>query len=720
MQSVLIEIWRILNESAIYLLFGFALAGFLHVALRRTPRFTNLLAARGGRSVVLAALLGVPLPLCSCSVLPAGLTLRKKGASKGATVSFLISVPETDIVSILLTYGLLGPVMAVFRPLAAIVTAIVSGQLTNLVDRWTDAGSQANAEEESCACKEEDDEGYVAEKGPIWNALHYGFVRFFGDIIGSLLLGLIIGGLITAFLPRFGLEDLVGASSILTMLAMLVVGIPMYVCATASTPIAAGLIASGLSPGAALVFLLAGPATNIGSLLVLGKHLGRAVLITYLCSIAVISVLMGLWLDAAFDAASISLPAIVAATGETPFSPVKTAGAILLLVLAYMSLRRTGAFEGLLGRINRALGLELKPRRVKLAAVVFLLIAYACSSLFVVRPGERAVVTRFGRITQANLLPGLHCRWPYPIGRTDIESVTRIKRIELGYRRSPKATDDDAAALAGQEGLTAESWMLTGHEDIIDITWVVQYRVMDSEDGKELEKYLYGLADREALVRSAADSAIRVAVGNRGIDKLLTTARGEVEDAVRGSLQASLDECDAGIGIVHVGLISVHAPEEVHWAFRDLASASEDRMKKINEAEEYKERVVPEAEGGRRKRVLAAEGTATQLVRHAIGESSAFMARLTAYRERNPAVTRLRLYFESMDAVLPSLKKYVCLSKAVSEGIDLWLIKGDVGVSDLKEDRGLANPAGLPDLPMFLPATKESRSRRDDFWRPAQ
>ena len=670
MQSVFVEIVKILNESAIYLLLGFALAGLLHVVLRRTPKFTELLAQKSSKSVALAALFGVPLPLCSCSVLPAGLTLRKKGASKGATVSFLISVPETDIVSILLTYGLLGPVMAIFRPLAAIITAMVTGLLTNWIDRGSD--DDAETEPVQTCCEQEKDQEYDTGRGPLWNALHYGFVRFFGSIIGTLLLGVFLGGLITALLPWFGLEDL-AAGSILTMFAMLVIGIPMYVCATGSTPIAVGLIAGGLSPGAALVFLLAGPATNIGSILLLAKHLGRHVIVVYLCSIAAISILMGLWLDAAFDPDSLSMPAFGAAAKEGAYSPVKITGSIVLLVIAYMSLRRSGAFESILLRISHVTGLSLKPRRAKLGGIICLLVAYICSGLFIVAPGERGIITRFGRITHTNLMPGLHYKWPYPIGRADIESVTYIKRIELGFRRpSGQADNPPGLAEAGAEGLTAESWMLTGHEDIIDIKWIVQYRVRNTK--QDLENYLYDIADPAALVRSAADSAIRVAVGSLGIDTLLTTAREEVEVSVRESLQEALDHCEVGVHIVHVGLIDVHAPQDVHWAFRDVASASEDKMKKINEAYEYQERAVPEAEGRRRKRVLAAEGKAKEAVQHALGESVSFKARLAAYRN-SPAVTRLRLYFESMDAVLPRMKMYVCLSKAITDGIDLWLIK---------------------------------------------
>ena len=353
MWQVLTEFFNILVESSVYLLLGFALAGVMHVVLRRTPRFMDLLARKGGRSVTLAALLGAPLPLCSCGVVPVAMTLRKHGASKGATVSFLISCPETDVVSILLTYALLGPIMAVFRPLAAVATAIIAGRATNAVDRdgpvETDKSAETAPEAVPSHCCHEKNEaesdvatGYIAGKGPVWNALHYGFVQFFDDIIGSLLLGLALGGLIAVLLPRFGLENLAGGSSIIAMLVMLVVGVPMYVCAAASTPIAAGLVVSGLSPGTALVFLLAGPATNLGSLLVLSKQLGRRVLVAYLASIAVVSVTLGLCLDSAFRGSVAAATVVHSSHHHGGHGPLKIAAAIALLVLALLSLWRRG------------------------------------------------------------------------------------------------------------------------------------------------------------------------------------------------------------------------------------------------------------------------------------------------------------------------------------------------------------------------------------------
>jgi HflK protein len=662
MGAVVTETLRILNEAAAYLLLGFLLAGVLHGVVSRSPGFVRALRARGSRSVWLATLIGLPLPLCSCSVLPVGLALRKKGASKGATVAFLISAPETDIVSILVTYGLLGPVMAVFRPVAALVTALAAGLAADWADRPTgnpEAPGVPGLELAPDSCAD-----YHSERSALWNILHYGFVQFFDDIIGSLVFGIVLGGAITALLPALGVERL-GERTFLSMLAMLALGIPMYVCASASVPIAAGLIAGGLSPGAALVFLLAGPATNTASLLVLYQHLGRTVFTVYLTCIAVVSVLMGLALNALIGSAT--LPAVVRPAVES-FSVVETGGAVVFGVLTVLSLRRTRFVDRLLDRVARRTGLPLHARRVKVAAVLTGLVAYFGSGLFIVRPGERAVVLRFGHITAAYLGPGLHYHWPYPFGRRDAVAVGQVRRIELGYRGSlPTASAPGTSAGA----LTAESWMLSGSEDIVDVKWVVQYQVPDTERG--VLDWLYGAGNTEQLVRNAAEAAIRAAVGCRSIDSVLTTARPELEAAVqRDLLQPALDRCGAGVRVLRVSLVDVHAPPDVHQAFRDVASAAEEKMETINAAAEYQERVVRQAGGEAAQRLAAAAGLGLDSVARARGAAAAFGSRLEAYRLA-PEVTRRRLYFEMIDATLGAVRKIIRAADTGAE-LDLWRI----------------------------------------------
>jgi HflK protein len=669
---VIVEIASIFNESAPYLLLGFALAGVLHIVLERSERFSRLLSERGSRSVILAAVLGAPIPLCSCGVLPAGLALRKSGATKGATASFLISVPETDIVSIVMTYGLLGPLMAVARPVAALITAMITGQTMNLADRWIERSDEPSAPEADC-------EECGSEPAPKWGkvrgALHYGFVKFFDDIVGSLILGLLVGGVITALLPRFELGTASGGS-LLTMLAMLVVAMPMYVCATSSTPIAAGLVAGGLSPGAALVFLLAGPATNMASVVVLGKHLGRAALVVYLASIALVSVAMGLALDAVVAEATTPLFSVVPLPAAEVVSPLELVASILLAALMYLSLRRTRAFAHSVEAAGEALGAHLSPRGVKIAGVVIAAVVYLGSGFFVVEPGERGVATRFGRITKSDLLPGLHYHWPFPVGAEDIASVTQVKRIELGYRSQPNKSALDATT-GGTDAFDDESWMLTGNEDIIDIKWVVQYRVCNSK--QSVLNYLYGINDQERLVRDAAESAVRAAVAGRNIDTLLTVDRAAVEAKAKDALlQPFLDRCSTGVEVIGVKLQDVHAPPDVHAAFRDVASAAEDKETSINTAYEYEERIVREAAGDAASRVAAAEAKATDIVERATGEGGAFIDELEAYR-LNPDITRLRIRFETIDSVYGRLTKYVSLIPDLEGGLEFWMVPEQTG-----------------------------------------
>lgn len=348
MQEILTSIVAILGESAPYLLLGFALAGVLHVLLVRFPGITARLTRPGRRSVFYGALIGVPMPLCSCSVLPAAMALRRDGASKGATASFLVSVPETDVVSILLTLALIGPAMALFRPLAAIAAAVVTGLAISwlLEGRSSDRSTPVSSQEEACDCgntQATETSPPAGALAPVSRALRYGFVEIFDDIFLQLLLGIGIAAVVGAWLPAIDARTL-GDNVAWQYLAMAAIGIPLYVCATASTPVAAGFIAGGISPGAAMVFLLAGPATNVAGLVVLRARFGARFLVVYLASIAVTSVAAG----AVFD---LLAGARVLPTGDTPshahegMAAWRVATMVLFLLLGAASLWRTRSLQ---------------------------------------------------------------------------------------------------------------------------------------------------------------------------------------------------------------------------------------------------------------------------------------------------------------------------------------------------------------------------------------
>jgi uncharacterized protein len=304
MREILSAIAGILSESSPYLLLGFALAGVIHVVLGRLPRLTAQLTGAGRRPVLWAALIGAPMPLCSCSVLPAAMALRRRGASKGATASFLVSVPETDVVSILVTLALLGPFIACYRPIAAIASALAVGFVVRwLENRETRAAATARASSASmgaatCGDPKHDEEEHAGPHAGSWwtRALRYGFIEMFDDIVPQLLFGIVIAGLIGTWLPALE-PDRFRGGTLMSYVVMLAIGVPLYVCAAASTPIAAGLIAGGVSPGAAMVFLLAGPATNIASLIVVRGEFGNRIFAGYLAALVLVSVAFGAALD---------------------------------------------------------------------------------------------------------------------------------------------------------------------------------------------------------------------------------------------------------------------------------------------------------------------------------------------------------------------------------------------------------------------------------------
>lgn len=287
--EILKSLWVILCEMAPYILFGFLVAGLLQVFVDRRTMARHL-AGRGWKPVVKAALFGIPLPLCSCGVLPTAVALRRRGASKGATTSFLIATPQTGVDSIAATYSLLGPAFAIIRPVAALVGAVFGGAA---VVRF-DSDNEAAAEIKDEADAEPEIKGGVGRK--LLAAVRYGFVDMVASVGGWLVVGLIIAALITVFVPD---ELFVGLSRypILAMLAVVVVAVPMYVCATGSIPIALSLMMKGLSPGIAFVMLMAGPAANFASVMILSKTQGRRATAIYIGSVVLTALAFGIIID---------------------------------------------------------------------------------------------------------------------------------------------------------------------------------------------------------------------------------------------------------------------------------------------------------------------------------------------------------------------------------------------------------------------------------------
>ncbi|RKY41924.1 MAG: hypothetical protein DRP85_04555 [Candidatus Makaraimicrobium thalassicum] len=291
--GILKEAYFLLNKMSPFLLFGFLFAGVLHIFLK-TNTVSRHLGKSGFLPVVKASLFGIPLPLCSCSVIPAAMSLRKEGASRGAVLSFLISTPTTGVDSIFATYSLLGGLFTVYRIIASFVTGVLSGILANFLIK--EQVSLPEGEAERCKLCSSGEKHVHSIPYKIKGVFSYAFGDLLKDSGMALLAGIVIGGAISYFLPESFIETYL-SSGIKAMFAMLLVGIPMYVCATASIPIAAALILKGMNPGAAFVFLMAGPATNIVTMMVVAKNIGRKSLAIYLGSIIFSSIVLGLLLD---------------------------------------------------------------------------------------------------------------------------------------------------------------------------------------------------------------------------------------------------------------------------------------------------------------------------------------------------------------------------------------------------------------------------------------
>ncbi len=280
-----IDFATILGEMSPYLLLGFFFAGLLYAFIPR-EKIDRYFNGSPLRSSVFSSLLGIPLPLCSCGVIPTGTALYKNGASKGGTVSFLISTPQTGVDSILATFSLMGLPFAIVRPIAALITGITGGLITSVVTQ-----AEPHIQQEEPESKEKKT---LIQK--VVDAFRYGFVEFIQDISKWLVIGLVVAAIISALVPNDFFE-LLNLSPVLQMLLILVVSVPLYICATGSIPLAAILILKGVSPGAAFVLLMAGPATNAATITMIGKVLGKRSLITYLSTIIIGAMGFGLIID---------------------------------------------------------------------------------------------------------------------------------------------------------------------------------------------------------------------------------------------------------------------------------------------------------------------------------------------------------------------------------------------------------------------------------------
>jgi len=340
-KSIIVDFWGTAAEMSPYLLFGFLMAGILSVLISQ-QLVERHLGGKGIWPVLKASIFGVPLPLCSCGVIPVSMSLHKHGAGKGSTIAFLLSTPQTGVDSIFVTLSLLGPVFAVFRPIMAFVTGIIGGILVDIFSPGPEDGQPAPKKCTDECCGGAGNNRKIA-RGLIRHTsggLKYGFVTLPQDIGRAMLVGLIIAAFISALVPDDYFAEKLG-TGIFAMVVMMFLGIPVYVCATASVPVAAALILKGLTPGAALVFLMTGPATNAASFVTIWKILGRATAITYLATIAGCAILGGILLD--YIAAGVDFEVVTRHGWMLPQAVKNISAVVLLAVLVFAVLSKKKA-----------------------------------------------------------------------------------------------------------------------------------------------------------------------------------------------------------------------------------------------------------------------------------------------------------------------------------------------------------------------------------------
>ncbi|MEL7059397.1 MAG: SO_0444 family Cu/Zn efflux transporter [Acidobacteriota bacterium] len=794
--------WMMLVLAAPYILFGLAVAGLLHVLLPESL-VVRWMGEPGLLGVIRAAIIGVPLPVCSCGVVPITLELRRKGASRPASQSFLITTPESSIDSIFLTWGMMGPVMAIARPIAAFFTAIVGGVLSiasarsvsdltsDILRRPTTAPESATDDGESLGdiagdhgqadasnpehshgsherggdhhdhgehdhhhhhdhgehdhhhhhhhCDHGDhhhdhshdltfagseraraalrsafgfgkrrsaDETPDAELAPaaadaadaaaskpprLWAdlgkpALRYGFGELLDDLAFWLVLGVVLAGVLTAFLPD-NLEELGLGEGLLPMIGLLLVGIPLYMCASASTPIAAALMLKGFSPGAALVFLLAGPATNAATVLQLMATFGRRFVQIYVVSVAVGALACGLLLDLFIG--DVDLSETLRFDEEAAPGLFMVVMTVVLLLLLGRSLLLRGAWTiGVLelrdaGRRvwpHVSGGRQVHPRWLIAGGLLVALVAYGATGFYSVPVGARGYNFVFGALVASDLEPGLRYAPPAPIGRREIRHVAYPRKSDIGFktdlsmierrRELTKAAFQDEwhSPVAAMNSIPGQASYLTGDGKLVELNFSVHYRLENPR------AFFYGIEHSRDFVNLYAEAAARELVASLRLDELLTERRIEAETRLLNALQEDLDAQGFGIDVETIRIVDLHPPGAAVHAFREVSSAKEDRETAIHHAREDLAARIPRSRGRAVQRVAEAEAEASRRQQEASGESRAFTARAEPFGRHRTILEHL-LWIESMERVLADREKLIVPPDTGAEdsrGITFW------------------------------------------------
>ncbi|HUU03465.1 MAG TPA: permease [Myxococcota bacterium] len=681
-ESFFANLWEIFLQGGGYMLLGFGLAGIVRTLFAR-HRLARFFGGSAPLQSAKGVLIGAPLPICSCGVVPVSLALSRGGVPRPALMSFLIATPETGVASILISFALLGPLFTWLRPLLAVITAFVAGCLIVLWDRgrepdWTQP-SVSGPESRLPA-----DDTNRSWTGFLFSSLKSGFVEILDDVAFWLVVGIILSAAVATVLPP---NSLVGLSPWLALVLALVAGLPLYMCAVASTPVAMALLAKGLVPGAALVFLLVGPTTNIGTLSLLYKFFGRRFVLLYVTVVAACALAAG----AALNLLDIQSPLTHEMSGPVAggFSWVSWVLASLLTLLLLISLFRTGLRTGLaelfahldsltLGRatpfglaVLRALGdlgrwLYRAPARRLVTLGTLCALAALLNSVFIqVPPGNEAFVLRCGRIASGPLPAGLHLKLPWPIEQASILPVGRLQQIQVGFHIAVQPGGDliSGTPVGSLDMQHRNATVLTSDELLVEIPFTVRYRVHDPR------RYYFELADAQGLLESLAEEAVRESARAASFDGIVSRGRSRFGADCEHRLEELLRKQDLGIELLGILLVDSHPQANTADAFRSVSDALEDRATRIEIAGAKRIGMIAGAKGEGARLSSKAMQHAANTMAEARGRTLAFAGLREAYYI-TPGLTRLRLRLEAAGRALSAPSKWILPSRAPVS--DLW------------------------------------------------
>ena len=727
------------------LLLGLFLSGLIHVFISREA-ILNWFRDESLKSVSTSAAIGVPMPLCSCSVVPVVAEMRRKGASRSSCMSFLITAPETGADSILVTNAFFGWIVAFVRPIISFITAVVAGifciglirdgreearaddhdhdhdhehgghdhdhdhyahesllpdeddcyvspqqlkvSASNWIKRTALAASRWKsatwikpefykesmaAREESAAASAERDAAGTAQpldfRRIVRHIFRYGFVEIADDILFALLVGIALGAVLFLAIP----SDLMDSEYARwwSYPIMVLVGIPLYICASASTPIAAALVAKGFSPGAGLIFLMTGPATNTGTIAIIVSQFGVRFASIYVGIVIAVTVVLGILIDILLIAAGLSITVNLEASDSPAILFIQWGGAIILIALIIWRFRagalKSGYDDMLLnvrpvfrswgrvwirltrGRAIRGVFSVRTPLGIGLA--ILILVAFLGTGFVSVPPDSVGYGRLLGKVVWRDKPPGLHYFAPRPFVQVDKWPIREVKSI---------LSQDPHEYVSGDLNLVA-------------LTVNVQYRVMNPY------KYHYATTTPELIIEDAVRDDLRSFVSARPLEDLLNVHRVALENHI-GELFERSDHPQASVldtvNLVKVNLLAVEPVAETVNAFRDVSSAQEDRERIIVNAQRYLAALTPQAHGNADYEVKQADGEAYRKVATARAEAHAIETVAAAVASA-PGVLRNMLWREKLETALSGNPKIIVPNKESLDKVALWKRSAD-------------------------------------------